>query len=153
MEELGTRMVSITISSIVFDMIASFRRMKEGLNTDHFAWAKQDLVRTLHEFVLTRECWQYAQNQEPALEVNFGVTGGRRHRDRRQVSEELILQFHYSWNPPTIGFENLQNVVVESSNFILKPSARLSRPFSELQSLEIEYYVGQPDGPLREWLQ
>lgn len=152
-EGLGTRMVSITTSSIVFDMMASFRRMKEQVNSNPFTWEEPDLVTALHEFVLTRECWQYAKHHEPALEINFGVTGGRRSRGRRHVPEEIILQFHYSWNPPTIGFENLQNVVVESTGFILKPSVRLSRPFSDLQHLEIEYYIGPSDGPTKQWLQ
>ncbi|CZT21580.1 uncharacterized protein RCC_07444 [Ramularia collo-cygni] len=148
-EGLGTRMLSVTVSSIVIDMIASFQRMKDGLDTEPFAWEKRNIVRTLHEFVLTRECWQYARNQEPALEVTFGVTGGRRKSNRRQVSEEIILQFDYSWNPPTIGFENLQNVVYESTYFVLKPSISMSRPFSELQHLTIEHYIG----PTRSWLQ
>lgn len=142
-------MVSITASSIVSDMVDSFQRLKMDINTDHFAWEKSDIVRVLHEFVLTRECWQYAQNQAPAFEITFGVTGGRRGRDRRRVPEELNMHFHYSWNPPTIGFSDLQNVVVESADFVLKPSASSSRPFSEFRYLEIEYCIGPKSAWLR----
>lgn len=160
-EELGTQMVSITASSIVRDMMASFYRMKSGINStrngantnidmEPFAWEKPGLLRTLHEFVLTRECWKYAANQEPALEVSFGVTGGRR---RSNICEEIVLHFHYSWNPPTVGFVDLQNVVTESTNFVLKPTVSSSRPFSSMPQLEIEYYIGPTHGSPKNWLQ
>jgi hypothetical protein len=150
-EGLETLMVSVTASSIVSDMAESYQRMRnnDALNVESFSWEQPDLLCALHEFVLTRECWHYAEDQGPALEITFGVTNGRRRSSRRHISEEIILQFHYSYNLPTVGFHKLQNVVVESTDFRLKPSIRLSRPFSELQQLEVEYYIG----PAKQWLQ
>lgn len=154
-EELGTHTVSLTVSSIVLDMESSYWRMKSEINTEPFCWEEPDiLLHALHEFVLTRECWHYEDNHEPALEVTFGASGGRRYRRDQQIPEEVTMHFHYSWNPPVIDFVDLQNVVVESTIFTLKPTVSTSRPFSEMPQLDIEYYLGPATHKTsQEWLQ
>lgn len=83
------------------------------------------------------------------------MSGGRRgrNRNRRGVHEDINLHFHYSWNPPTIGFKDLQNVVVESTKFVLQPSVSSSRPFSEFERLEIDHIITPVHDHMDHWLQ
>jgi hypothetical protein len=140
-------MLTITVTSIVRDMIESYASIRDTL-TAHYTFEKPSLYEALREFVLTRECWHYPRNQEPALEVTFSVYRLRESRTRSQSAREMNLSLHYSSNPPTLGFHGLQNVVAESTEFILKPTVRSARPFSELSMVDVDYFVG----PSRDWL-
>jgi hypothetical protein len=141
-------MLTITVTSIVRDMIESYGSVRDTL-TSHYTFEKPNLFEALKEFVLTRECWHYPRNQEPALEVTFSVFRLRQFRARDQGGRCLDLNLHYSSNPPTLGFHGLQNVVSESSEFVLKPTVRSARPFSELCMVDVDYFVG----PARDWLE
>ncbi|KJY02294.1 hypothetical protein TI39_contig69g00009 [Zymoseptoria brevis] len=145
---LGTQMLTITVTSIVRDMIESYGSIRDTL-TAFYTFENPNLFEALKEFVLTRECWHYPRKQEPALEVTFSVTRFRSARARGTGGRDMVLNLHYSSNPPTLGFHGLQNVVGESKEFILKPTVRSARPFSELSMVDVDYFVG----PSRDWLE
>lgn len=141
---LGTQPITITLSSVVKDMMHHYASIRHTL-TDHFSWETcGDLTRTLEEFCLTRECWFYPSQKEAALEVTFHVSGSQ----RRPVHAQIGLGMHYTWAAPVVSFQDLSNVATEDREFKLKPCIGSTRPFSAMSDVSIEYYAG----PSRDWL-
>jgi hypothetical protein len=137
---LGTKPVTIPIPSIVDDMLETFRMASSASPALRaFSWAhSSDLRATLEAFVRTRECFLYLDGHLPVAEVTFG-------QPLRQSTEDLVVELHYTWNPPTINFEGLQNVYDESRSFHLKPT--MDRP---CEDLDVVYDV-EPNGSILTW--
>ena len=135
-DSLGTQAVTVTISSLVEDMLDLYANITQGLQS--FTW-KQNLATVVEDFVYTRECFVFADNRAPMLEVTFRVI--------KYHAEELDIDLHFTRNLPLVQFQNLCNVVTEGNEFFLKPSfdARL-RSFLPVTA---EYFVGPGEG----WLQ
>lgn len=137
---LGTKPVTIPISSLADDMFETFQTAS---NTSQalraFAWAHSaDLRATLEAFVRTRECFFYLDGRMPVVEVTFG-------QPVHQSAYELAVELRYTWNPPTVNFEGLQNVHDESRSFHLKP--KMGRP---CEDLDVTYNV-EPNGSIVTW--
>lgn len=145
LRSLGTQPFTVTISSIVQDMLQFYTQERESMARP-LDWEHPRIVENLEEFVLTRECWFYHEDKHPSLEATFnlGVPRGR-----LDPAGDLELEIHYSWNSPVITFLDLQNVVSESGDFVLKPAMSIAKPISALSNVDIEYYVGPPGNWLR----
>lgn len=142
---LGTQPMTITISSIVEDMKDRIERQQQ-IGNHQLRWTSgADFETALEEFCLAQHCWNYSPGRYPTVEVNFS-TLARTRRDNR-----IMLHLHYSWNPPVISFNDLQNVVAETQCFTLKPTISAHRPFSSMSSVEIEYFAG-PSGDWLHWI-
>ncbi|KXS99374.1 hypothetical protein AC578_8991 [Pseudocercospora eumusae] len=142
---LGTQPMTITVSSIVEDMKDRIERQQQ-IGTHQLRWTSgADFETALEEFCLAQHCWNYSPGRYPTVEVKFS-TLARTRRDHR-----IMLHLHYSWNPPVINFNDLQNVVAETQCFTLKPTLSAHRPFSSMSSVEIEYFAG-PSGDWLHWI-
>lgn len=137
---LGTKPVTIPIPSLVDDMLETFQLASSTSPALRaFAWARSSEMRaTLAAFIRTRECFFYPTGRMHVVEVTFG-------QPYHQTGEELAVEIHYSWNPPTVNFEGLQNVYDESRSFHLKPT--MSRP---CEDLDVTYDV-DPNGSIITW--
>lgn len=136
---LGKQPVTIPLPSLIDDMIETFKTSCETEpELEAFAWAHSpDLRATLEDFILTRECFYYTEGRLPAVEASFHPT--------LKPDDELIVEIHYTWNPPVLDFEGLQNVYIENRTFQLKPV--VSRP---CDCLDAQYDV-DPNGPTMAW--
>ncbi|CAK1366026.1 uncharacterized protein RHO25_010799 [Cercospora beticola] len=137
LRDLGTLPVTITISSIVTDIIEEL-----GSSTGFRSISPASVT----DFVLSRDCWRYERGRLPSLEVTFEVRGSW------FFGSSIKLHCHYAWFPPMVTFHNLQNVVAEYSTFSLKPSMAWNRPFSAMTNVEIAYFVGQNGQNDHQWL-
>jgi hypothetical protein len=140
LEDLGKQSLTITVSSIVRDMIDTFR-IAHG-EAQMAEWSPDGLIDALEEFVLTRECWVYRDGSAPALEVKFNVPR------RPTVAAGIDIDLHYSWHPPVVNFKHLRNTVLESTELVLQPCVSSSRPWCDMANVDIEYYIG----PSCDWL-
>jgi hypothetical protein len=140
LEDLGKQSLTITISSLVRDMIDSFRNTYgESQMAD---WSPDGLIDALEEFVLTRECWIYRTGSAPALEVQFNFPR------RPTVAAGIDIELHYSWHPPVVNFKHLRNTILESTELVLQPCISSSRPWCDMSNVDIEYFIG----PSCDWL-
>ncbi|GIZ47619.1 hypothetical protein CKM354_001070700 [Cercospora kikuchii] len=137
LRDLGTLPITITISSIVTDIIEEL-----GSSTEFRSISPVSVT----DFVLSRDCWRYERGRLPSLEVTFEVRGSWYFRS------SIKLHCHYAWFPPMVTFHNLQNVVTEYSTFSLNPSTGWNRPFSAMTNVEIAYFVGQNGQNDHQWL-
>jgi hypothetical protein len=140
LEDLGKQSLTITISSLVRDMVESFRNSYG--ESDILNWSCGGLFDALEEFVLTRECWIYRAGTAPALEVKFNLPR------QPAIATGVDIELHYSWHPPVVNFKHLQNTIWESSELILRPCISSIRPFCDMSNVDIEYYIG----PSCDWL-
>lgn len=140
LDALGTKPVTIPISSLVDDMLETFHLASNTWpELRAFAWTQSpDLRATLEAFVRTREYLFYPDGRMPVAEVTFGQSA-------QQLVEELTVEVHFTWNPPTVNFEGLQNVYDENRSFHLKPI--MSRP---CEDLDVKYDV-DPGGSIVTW--
>jgi hypothetical protein len=141
--DLGAQPVTLTVTSMVRDMINIYGEMREHLSAP-LSW-EDKIVENLEEFVLTRECWHFHDDgREPSLDVTFTLEP----TILRASTSDLELNLHFAWCPPVIEFRSLKNVVDEDDEFLLNPAVSTSQPFSVMSGLEVEYYVG----PSVDWL-
>ncbi|PPJ54697.1 hypothetical protein CBER1_05990 [Cercospora berteroae] len=141
LRRLGTLPVTITISSIVTDVIEEL-----GSSTGFRSISPASVT----DFVLSRDCWRYERGRLPSVEVTFDVVRGSYLRP--QLDPRIKLHCNYGWFPPIVTFDNLQNVVSEYSTFSLKPTMGWNRPFSAMTNVEIAYFVGQNGQDDHQWL-
>lgn len=100
---------------------------------------EQSLESALEEFVLMQHCWYFTPGRVPIVEVSFSASPMNHRRPLR--NENIMLHLHFSWNPPTISFNDLQNVVAETDEYVLKPAISAHRPFSAMTGVAIEYFA------------
>jgi hypothetical protein len=137
---LGTKPVTIPIPSLVDDMLGNFQlACSLSPELQGFTWVRSpDPRATLEAFVRTRECFLYLDGRMPVVEATFG-------RPVPQSAEELAVEIHYTWCPPTVNFESLRNVFDESRSFHLKPT--MGRPCEDLDAV----YDIDPNGSVVNW--
>lgn len=140
LKALGTKPVTIPIPSLVDDMLETFQlASRTSPELAAFAWIRSlDIRATLEAFIRTREYIFYPDGRMPVVEVTFGQSAHQR-------ADELMVEVHFTWNPPTVNFEGLQNVYDESRSFHLKPT--MSRP---CEDLDVTYEV-DPAGSVVIW--
>lgn len=140
LEALGTKPVTIPIPSLIDDMVETFQlASRTSPELAAFAWiGSPDARATLEAFIHTREYIFYPDGRMPVVEVTFGQAA-------HQLADELMVEVHFTWNPPTVNFEALQNVYDESRSFHLKPI--MSRP---CENLDVTYEV-EPAGSIVTW--
>lgn len=136
---LGKQCITITVSSLVRDMIDSYYN-EHGESDDD---CQDVLMDALRDFVLTRECWFYEAKSAPAVEVSFDI-------GKPTSTTSIEVDLHYSWNPPVLEFLDLRNSVQESTELIIKPLVSTTRPFSDMSGVDIDYYIG-PTGSWLDW--
>jgi hypothetical protein len=137
-DSLDTQPVTVTISSLVEDMMDSYANVTSGLQG--FSW-RQNLSSLVEEFVYTRDCWFYAPMRAPVVEATFSV--------KQYGVEQLDIDLAFAWNLPAVGFHNLSNVIAEGEEFNLKPTLP-SRAHRAILSVAAEYFVGPgTDGWIR----
>lgn len=136
---LGKQPVTIPLPGLIDDIVETFKTSCETEpELEAFAWAHSpDLRATLEDFVRTRECFHYVDGRLPAVEASFQPT--------QKPGDGLIVEINYTWNPPVLNFEGLQNVYVENRTFQLKPA--VSRPCDRLDA----QYDVDPNGPTMAW--
>ena len=127
----------MTISSLVEDMLDSYANVTRGLHG--FSW-KQNLASLIEEFIFTRDCFFCSPNRAPVVEARFSVL--------HYHADELDVDLHFTWNPPSVDFCDLRNVITEGNEFVLRPNFN-ARPHGGLLSVTAEYFVGPGDGWLR----
>lgn len=110
-ETLGTQPVTVTISSILSDMLQAYENITRNL--PKFSW-DQDLHSAAEQFILTRECFYYSPNRAPVLEATFKLM--------HYHPDELDIEIQYTWNPPYIAFPGLCNVISEGTEYHLQPT-------------------------------
>ena len=137
-DNLGTQPVTVTISSLVEDMMDSYANVTSGLQG--FSW-KHNLSSLVEEFVYTRDCWFYAPMRAPVVEATFSV--------KQYGVEQLDIDLAFAPNLPTVDFHDLRNVIAEGDEFHLKPTLP-TRAHRGILSVAAEYFIGPgTDGWIR----
>ncbi|EMC94151.1 hypothetical protein BAUCODRAFT_222411 [Baudoinia panamericana UAMH 10762] len=138
--DLGTQPVTVTISSLVNDMLRLYHDC--AANGTRFSY-HADVASFVESFVLSRDCFFYPERRAPVVEATFQQChfsdGGR---------EVLDVQIFYSWAQPLLGFRALANVVAEGEEFVLAPVAPNARVYGAVSPCSAEYFVG----PAEDWL-
>ncbi|KAF2483257.1 hypothetical protein BDY17DRAFT_324009 [Neohortaea acidophila] len=132
---LGTQPVTVTISSLVNDMLARYVDLGDG--RESFAW--RDHVAVLRKFVLAQECFFFDAGRSPAVQVTFELA--------RQKPDGLDIHLHFAWNPPVIGFHNLCNVISEGDRISFRPTIENVRQDGPSRTTT-EFFIG----PTETWL-
>ena len=138
-DALGTQPVTITMSSLVNDMLESYAEILRGLDGGGFSW-RSNLEQLVLEFTYTRECFFFSANRAPFLEATFRIM--------RYHERVLDVAIDYTWSPPLLEFADLSNVVSEDCEFRLEPIYP-SRPRDGVLCTTAEYFVGPGEGWLR----
>lgn len=129
---LNTQPVTISIPGIVDYMIDTYAAAcADSSPFSAFAWARSaELLRsTLEAFVSTRDCFFHHENRLPVVEATFDQA-------LYQVTGELFVGIRFNWNPPTVAFDNLQNVYQENRALSLTPQLH------DHQDVEFETELG-----------
>ena len=132
---LGVQPVTVTISSLVEDMLDSYHQITAGLS--EFSWSYYDLAALIEEFVVCQDVWHHAPSRQPTLEATFAVLS--------YGPEQLDVEIAFTPSLPTVQFQNLRNTIPEGGVFVLQPTmpiraTRASRP------TESEYVIGPGGG-------
>ena len=127
---LGTQPVTVTVSSLVEDMLDSYANVTNGLQG--FSW-KHNLPFLIEEFIYSRDCWLYTPMRAPVVEATFSVS--------QYGVEQLDILIAFSWSPPRLGFHDLANVIAEGDEYNLKPTFP-TRAHRAALAVTAEYFVG-----------
>lgn len=140
---LGTQPVTITLSSIVSDMISD-----HASSGGHAIWFSDVgyLQTAVENFVMTRECFFHHPDRAPFVEAAFQATNIH--------AGHMDIDIHYRWNPPRVEFHGLKNVVSEGDLVSLRPTVANIRPphgpFEHSSFLvQVEFYTGSDDAWLK----
>ena len=140
---LGTQTVTVTISSLVRDMLASYGELvAEGGGHPPFAWGTHDgVVAVVEELILTRDCFMYHAGCAPVVQAAFARLG-------RPSVHNLDIEIRYTLALPRLHFTDLVNVVSEGDVLRIQPSLASARPWSAMLPIEATYFLG----PAEDWL-
>ncbi|KAK5166431.1 uncharacterized protein LTR77_007974 [Saxophila tyrrhenica] len=140
LSDLGTQPVTVTLSSLVADMLDSYANVTDGL--EGFSWSRSgqemDVEQLIREFLFTRECFYYSRTRTPCVEATFYVTNVTR--------SDLDVSLEFSWNPPIMQFHELRNAVREGAEYILTPT--IEEYAATGLAMTVEYFLG----PGETWL-
>jgi hypothetical protein len=131
---LGIQPVTVTVSSLVEDMLDSYHQVTAGLNA--FSWSF-DLAGLVEEFVLCQDVWHHSPNRQPTLEVTFSILN--------YGIEELDVEIAFTPSLPTVQFKNLRNTITEGEVFVVQPNIPI-RASRARCAIETEYFLGPGHG-------
>lgn len=130
MAGLGIQPVTVTVSSLVEDMLDSYRQVTAGLSA--FSWSF-DLAGLVEEFVLCQDVWHHSPNRQPTLEAKFSILN--------YGIEELDVEMAFTPSLPTVQFKNLRNTITEGEVFVVQPNIPI-RAGRASCAIESEYFLG-----------
>jgi len=132
---IGTRVVTVTISSLVEDMLSAYAEAIRNI-PGGFSWAAGNLEALVHDFVTTRECFIYESRRKPAVGATF---------EAGPFGAALNVHIHYMSCLPTIDFNGLRNVTREGEQFVLRPV--VSDAGTIATSVTTKFYLGPGEKP------
>ncbi|KAK4952514.1 hypothetical protein LTR10_009320 [Elasticomyces elasticus] len=138
--ELGLQPVTVTISSLVHDLMAAYEEL--GACGERFACV-EDVEAFAEAFVRSRDCFFYEMGRQPYVEVTFASCAF----PYREA--ELDLELNFTWAPPFVNFTNLRNSVSEGTAFSLQPSAIACGPVPT--TIMRKYGVGVNESSWLQW--
>ncbi|KAK5683359.1 hypothetical protein LTS10_004890 [Elasticomyces elasticus] len=138
--ELGLQPVTVTISSLVHDLMAAYEEL--GACGERFACV-EDVETFAEAFVRSRDCFFYEMGRQPYVEVTFASCGF----PYREA--ELDLELNFTWAPPFVNFTDLRNSVPEETSFALQPSAIAYAPAPT--TIKRKYSVGANESSWLQW--
>ncbi|KAK5703344.1 hypothetical protein LTR17_022210 [Elasticomyces elasticus] len=138
--ELGLQPVTVTISSLVHDLMAAYEEL--GACGERFACV-EDVEAFAEAFVRSRDCFFHEMGRQPYVEVTFASCGF----PYREA--ELDLELNFTWAPPFVNFTDLRNSVSEGTAFSLQPSAIACAPMPT--TIKRKYGVGANESSWLQW--
>ncbi len=127
---LGVQPVTVTVSSLVEDMLDSYHRITAGLSA--FSWSHH-IVGLVEEFVLCQDVWHHSPNRRPTLQAKFAVLN--------YGTEDLDVEIAFTPSLPTVEFQNLRNTIAEGEMFVLQPTIPI-RAGRASCATESEFFIG-----------
>ncbi|KAK5739508.1 hypothetical protein LTR17_005197 [Elasticomyces elasticus] len=138
--ELGLQPVTVTISSLVHDLMAAYEEL--GACGERFACV-EDVEAFAKAFVRSRDCFFYEIGRQPYVEVTFASC------EFPYREAELDLELNFTWAPPFVNFTDLRNSVSEGTAFALQPSAIACAPVPT--TIKRKYGVGANESSWLQW--
>ena len=132
--KLGIQPVTVTLSSVVEDMLDSYSQVTAGLST--FSWG-YDLAGLVEEFVLCQDVWHQSPIRQPTLEAKFVVLN--------YGIDDLDVEIAFTPSLPTVHFHNLRNTIAEGEVFNLQPTVSIRAGRASCPTLS-EYFIGPGAG-------
>lgn len=108
--DLGMQTVTIGLAALEEDMMEDYYQMVEGLTPFSCSPHERTFVR---DFLATRECFAFAENGFPRVQVTFLPT---------LEDDQLAVEICFTAALPSVQFQDLRNVVGEGEYFSLKPN-------------------------------
>ncbi|KAI6794426.1 hypothetical protein KC363_g7973 [Hortaea werneckii] len=131
---LGMQTVTIGLAALEDDILQDYCQMVEGLTP--FSCSPDERI-FVKDFLTTRECFDFADNEFPRVQVIFHPT---------LEDDQLAVEIRFTAALPSVQFQDLRNVIGEGERFLLKPI--LDVPPSSLTTT-IDFFLGPIE---EEWL-
>ncbi|KAI6910763.1 hypothetical protein D0869_14048 [Hortaea werneckii] len=131
---LGMQTVTIGLAALEDDMMEDYYQMGQGLTPFSCSPHERTFLR---DFLATRECFAFAENGFPRVQVTFFPT---------LEDDQLAVEIRFTAALPSVQFQDLRNVIGEGERFLLKPT--LDVPPSS-STTTIDFFLGPIE---EEWL-
>ncbi|KAI7219919.1 hypothetical protein KC333_g2693 [Hortaea werneckii] len=131
---LGMQTVTIGLAALEDDMMEDYYQMVWGLTPFSCSPHERTFVR---DFLATRECFAFAENGFPRVQVTFFPT---------LEDDQLAVEICFTAALPSVQFQDLRNVVGEGERFSLKPNLNVPPSSS---TTTIDFFLGPIE---EEWL-
>ncbi|KAI7359738.1 hypothetical protein KC354_g9265 [Hortaea werneckii] len=131
---LGMQTVTIGLAALEDDMMEDYYQMVQGLTPFSCSPHERTFLR---DFLATRECFAFAENGFPRVQVTFFPT---------LEDDQLAVEIRFTAALPSVQFQDLRNVIGEGERFLLKPT--LDVPPSS-STTTIDFFLGPIE---EEWL-
>lgn len=107
---LGMQTVTIGLAALEDDMMEDYYQMVQGLTPFSCSPHERTFLR---DFLATRECFAFAENGFPRVQVTFFPT---------LEDDQLAVEIRFTAALPSVQFQDLRNVIGEGERFLLKPT-------------------------------
>ncbi|KAI7550188.1 hypothetical protein KC331_g3335 [Hortaea werneckii] len=131
---LGMQTVTIGLAALEDDMMEDYCQLVQGLTPFSCSPHERTFVR---DFLATRECFAFADNGFPRVQVTFLPTF---------EDDQLAVEICFTAALPSVQFQDLRNAVGEGERFSLKPNLDVP-PLSSTTT--IDFFLGPIE---EEWL-